>query len=372
MYATDATPGGAATGDTAKLLEHVLLRILHTQRGESPRSDGRLAALAKWASGRGVPGSFDSDQIAVAARRLGHVGPSPSLLMLSGVYSTEAAVDPLVQKYVDDVPTNMPVTRYAIAETSFAGTPVFAIVLASLEVSLDPVPRRFSHEQALHLDGTLASRFERAHLAVTLPGGKVRGFDQPGRAFAIDLRFDAPGIYQVELLGDGKSGPVVVANFPVYVDIAEPAVSRHTNRRAASSAITAASMEEKLLALLDAARAKAHVPPVRSDDDLAAVARGHSRDMAEHGFFGHVSPTLGTTDDRVKRAHLMGLGAYGENIVLARDAEEAHGALMDSPGHRDIMLRPEFTHVGIAAVPEPGTEGQAHFAVTYLFAERLK
>jgi uncharacterized protein YkwD len=207
---------------------------------------------------------------------------------------------------------------------------------------------------------------------VTLPGGEVRGFDQASRAFSAELRFDAPGVYQVELLGDGKSGPVVVANFPVYVDIDEPAAVRRTNRRASGSAITAASMEEKLLALLDAARAEAHVPPVRSDEDLAAVARGHSRDMAEHGFFGHVSPTLGTTDDRVKRGHLMGLGAYGENIVLARDAEEAHGALMGSPGHRDIMLRPEFTHVGIAAVAEPGVEGQAHFAVTYLFAERLK
>ncbi len=365
-YATDAAQGAATGGESARLVEHVLLRVLREQRGEVPQGDARLVALAKWAARRGVSVPLDSGEVETAARRLGHVGPTPSLLLLRGVYSTEAAIEPVIQSSVEGVPSNLPLTRYAVAEISIGSAPVIAVVLASLEVRLDPVPKQMSHLRTLHLGGALASRFERTHLAVTLPGGKVRELDHVGRSFSADLHFDAPGTYEVELLGDGKGGPVVVANFPVYVDVAEPAPAHHAMGRAAESPWTAASMEERLLVLLNAARSGAHVPPVRGDDDLVAVARAHSRDMAEHGFFGHVSPTYGTTDDRVRRAHLSGLGAYGENVVLAGDPEQAHGALMDSPGHRDNMLRPEFTHVGIAAV----LEAPAHFVVTYLFAQR--
>lgn len=367
IYATDVARGGATGGEIARLVERVLLGTLREQRGEVPQGDARLLALARWAAGRGVSVPLDSGEIETAARRLGHVGPTPSLLLLRGAYSTEASIEPVIRSSVESVPNNLPLTRYAVAEFSIGSAPVIAIVLASLEVSLDPVPKRLSHLQTLHLAGALASRFERTHLAVTLPGGKVREIEHAGRAFSADLRFDTPGTYEVELLGDGKDGPVVVANFPVYVDVSEPApAARQATVRANDLAWTTASMEERLLVLLNAARSDAHVPPARGDDDLATIARGHSRDMAEHGFFGHVSPTFGTTDDRVRRAHLSGVGAYGENVVLAGDPEQAHGALMDSPGHRDNMLRPEFTQVGIAAV----LEGPAHFVVTYLFAQR--
>jgi uncharacterized protein YkwD len=366
-YATGAVKGAAAGGEIARLVERVLLRTLREQRGEAPQGDARLLALAQWAAGRGVAASLDSGEIETAARRLGHVGPTPSLLLLRGAYSTEAAIQPVIESSIESVPNNLPLTRYAVAEFSIGSAPVIAVVLASLEVSLDPVPKQLSHLQTLHLAGALASRFDRAHLAVTLPGGRVREIEHAGRAFSADLHFDTPGTYEVELLGDGKDGPVVVANFPVYVDVSEPApAARRATVRGNESAWTTASMEEKLLVLLNAARSDAHVPLARGDDDLAAVARAHSRDMAEHGFFGHVSPRFGTTDDRVRGAHLSGIGAYGENVVLAGDPEQAHGALMDSPGHRDNMLRPEFTHVGIAAA----LEGPDHFVVTYLFAQR--
>jgi uncharacterized protein YkwD len=362
-----------AVGQTAQSVGRVLLRILREQRGEAPRGDPRLAALARWAADKGVKATFTSDQIDGAARRLGHVGPSPSLLVMRGTYPTQASIESVVRKAIDGFPSNLPVTRYAIAESTLGSAPVVAIVLASLELSLDPVPKRLSHAQALHLAGSLAPRFDRTHLAVTLPGGDVRSFDHGDRSFAADLHFDAPGTYQVELLGEGKSGPVVVANFPVYVDVDEPAPAPQPDgRRASDATLTAASLEEKLFVLLNVARAEAHAAPVRSDDDLAAVARGHSRDMAEHGFFGHVSPTTGTPDDRVRRGHLTGLAAWGENVVLANGPQEAHNALMDSPGHRDNMLRPEYTHVGIAAVPETAGGGESRFAVTYLFARRLR
>ena len=38
-----------------------------------------------------------------------------------------------------------------------------------------------------------------------------------------------------------------------------------------------------------------------------------------------------------------------QSIAMAGTPEAAHEGLMDSPGHRENMLRPAFTHVGIAA-----------------------
>ena len=40
----------------------------------------------------------------------------------------------------------------------------------------------------------------------------------------------------------------------------------------------------------------------------------------------------------------------GENLAGAPDVNFAHVNLMNSPGHRENILRPEFTHVGIGVV----------------------
>jgi hypothetical protein len=60
------------------------------------------------------------------------------------------------------------------------------------------------------------------------------------------------------------------------------------------------------------------------------------------------------------------VAAFGENIAEADSAENANDGLMASPGHRANMLNPQYTHVGIAAVPA------AHeLAFTLIFARRV-
>jgi uncharacterized protein YkwD len=275
------------------------------------------------------------------------------------------------------IPGNLPINRYAIVQREVAGISTLAVLVASVEVTLLPVPRHMPRRDTLRLAGSLAPRFNETRLAVTLPHGDVRTFERPGRKFTADLRLDLPGVYEIELLGDGPSGPVVVANFPVYVDTAEnepleAAPSPWRKGVEDDTSLTPARVEEQLLVLLNTDRAKANVGRVRPDDELAAVARSHSQDMADHNFFGHVSPTTGTPEDRVRRAHVSGLLAYGENVVLAGNARGAHQSLMDSPGHRGNMLRAEYTEVGIGAVVDTGDRTGRRFAVTYLFAQRIK
>jgi uncharacterized protein YkwD len=66
-------------------------------------------------------------------------------------------------------------------------------------------------------------------------------------------------------------------------------------------------------------------------------------------YFGHQSPANGSPFDRLAAAKITYTRA-GENLAYAHSVAVAHRGLMDSPGHRENILRPEFTRVGIGVV----------------------
>jgi uncharacterized protein YkwD len=123
-----------------------------------------------------------------------------------------------------------------------------------------------------------------------------------------------------------------------------------------------------LLSLLNEERQKRGLGTLAADAELRGVAVAHSTDMVENHFFGHVSPTTGTLDDRVRRAHLK-LSRSGECVTLEFSPAGAHRALMDSPAHRASMLDPLFTHVGVGVV-FGSANGQRRLSVTLLFGRR--
>ena len=75
------------------------------------------------------------------------------------------------------------------------------------------------------------------------------------------------------------------------------------------------------------------------DNRLAAIARGHSRDMVSADFVAHVSPTTGDALDRVKRAGLS-FPLVVENVGQEGGVQQAHRGFMASPGHRANVLNP--------------------------------
>jgi uncharacterized protein YkwD len=105
-------------------------------------------------------------------------------------------------------------------------------------------------------------------------------------------------------------------------------------------------LEAQMLELVNAERRAAGVKPVQPDPDLVRVARAHSRDMFERGYFSHFSPEGHNVGDRLRQAHI-GYLAAGENLALAPTLNTAHTGLMHSPGHRANVLRPQFGRVGI-------------------------
>ena len=114
-------------------------------------------------------------------------------------------------------------------------------------------------------------------------------------------------------------------------------------------------LEAQMLVLVNQERAKAGLKPLAPDPALTEVARRHSTDMFGRGYFSHVTPEGWSPFDRIRAAGIPFLTA-GENLALAPTLSIAHTGLMNSPGHRANILRPQFGRVGIG-IMDSGLRG---------------
>ncbi len=105
-------------------------------------------------------------------------------------------------------------------------------------------------------------------------------------------------------------------------------------------------LEKQMLDLVNRERVANGLQPLAPDPELTEVARAHSTDMFARGYFAHDTPEGLTPFDRMRDANVRFLTA-GENLALAPTVSIAHNGLMNSPGHRANILRPQFGRVGI-------------------------
>ena len=117
-----------------------------------------------------------------------------------------------------------------------------------------------------------------------------------------------------------------------------------------------ATWEQELLTLVNKARADLGLKELVAIDDVAALSRSHSRDMAVNGFFDHTSPQKGSAEGRMTAA---GLPPCLENIAHGyMSATDTFNALMASPSHRNNILNPDGAFFGAGAYSVPVTEGK--------------
>lgn len=95
------------------------------------------------------------------------------------------------------------------------------------------------------------------------------------------------------------------------------------------------------------------------NEDIAAVARRHSVDMAERRYFAHESPEGEGPSDRMADFVPQHCRGIGENLakvgyLTEEDAEAIAERIvtgwMNSPGHRENVLREAFDEQGIGVV----------------------
>lgn len=105
--------------------------------------------------------------------------------------------------------------------------------------------------------------------------------------------------------------------------------------------------EYQLFDLTNAARVKNGLPALSWDDHVKTTARGHSSDMAKNRFFSHDNLDGLSPFDRLEQDHIT-YKAAGENIASGQSSSIfAHEGLMNSLGHRENILNPHYTALGV-------------------------
>lgn len=165
-------------------------------------------------------------------------------------------------------------------------------------------------------------------------------------------------------LSDGGSENETVASntteYPVDVTV-ESTEDAEVN----VSGFDAEEAESLVLENVNAVRARNGAPPTSHVDALSEAATEHARNMAEHDYVGHVTPSHEDVWDRYSGSCERGTESYGENAASApfgEELEEWNGttledesdvsefmteAWMDSDGHRETMLDPDHAGTGV-------------------------
>jgi len=153
------------------------------------------------------------------------------------------------------------------------------------------------------------------------------------------------GAFNLPPSGDAHSQPSI---YPAVVDRPKPVLPppgvKHLEK-----------VEDLVLEITNQARRAKGLAPLIKDDELRDVARAYSDDMLVRRFFDHTTPDGVSFDERIADRYRHRVRIMGENIWYAsgynpsntqRLAKEIVDDWMSSPGHRDNLLSPDFTHLG--------------------------
>ncbi|MCC7353842.1 MAG: CAP domain-containing protein [Anaerolineae bacterium] len=118
-----------------------------------------------------------------------------------------------------------------------------------------------------------------------------------------------------------------------------------------------AAFEQRILELVNQARAANGLPPLVRNANLNLAAERHGQDMANNNFFSHVSSNGDRLGDRVPKAGYLNWIWAGENIAAGFDSPESvFQAWMSSTGHRNNILATAAQEIGIAYIYDASDE----------------
>ena len=127
-----------------------------------------------------------------------------------------------------------------------------------------------------------------------------------------------------------------------------------------SSASALNSDEGRLASYTNSERSSRGIATLSIKSDLSAIAHGHSQDMAQRGYIYH---------DSSLPSEVHGWTKLGENVGKGPSASSIHSAFMGSSSHRQHILDPAYTQLGVGAV-WAGSGSSRVLYVTEVFARR--
>ncbi len=153
----------------------------------------------------------------------------------------------------------------------------------------------------------------------------------------------------------GTSGATYIGR----ADRARPAAEKASGVKA-SVIVNTVEVERRAFAMVNQKRVENGLEPLIWSNEIAAIAREHSRNMARFGFFSHQGRDNKMVSDRADDAGLSGWQSIGENIAFNRGyndpIEKAMQLWLDSPSHRHNLLDSNWQESAVGvAVAEDGS-----------------
>lgn len=113
-----------------------------------------------------------------------------------------------------------------------------------------------------------------------------------------------------------------------------------------------ASYEQQVVDLVNKIRVQNGLKALKLNWELSRVARYRSQDMHDNRYFSHTSPVYGSPFNMIRNFGISYRTA-GENIAKGYAAPEAVvNGWMNSSGHRENILNPSFTQIGVGYVAD--------------------
>ncbi|MET8585247.1 CAP domain-containing protein [Streptomyces collinus] len=114
-----------------------------------------------------------------------------------------------------------------------------------------------------------------------------------------------------------------------------------------STAPAATGVAARIVALVNAERAKVGCSALTLNPTLTKAAQAHSQDMAAHQNMSHTGSDGSSPGDRITAAG-YNWSAYGENVAYGYGTpEDVMAGWMSSPGHRANILNCAFKEIGV-------------------------
>lgn len=138
---------------------------------------------------------------------------------------------------------------------------------------------------------------------------------------------------------------------------AKPVVARYSDQAA------------EVFRLTNSRRSKAGVDSLTRDSNLDMIAQKRAEEASKN--WSHTRPD-GTTFDTIFEEYNLTAPTYhgrGENLFAANllDSKVAVDGWMDSPGHKENILRTEYTHMGVGIIK--GSDGEYYYCQLFSFSK---
>jgi uncharacterized protein YkwD len=123
------------------------------------------------------------------------------------------------------------------------------------------------------------------------------------------------------------------------------------------SPVNLTGVEAALVEMTNDIRRRNGLPVLLEDGICRDAARGHSADMLKRNYFSHTDPEGRTLKERLPAN--LATRRWGENIWTGSgyDPRQVHYLAqvimvgwMNSPGHRENILAPGYTHLGVGVM----------------------